>query len=957
LGACGALVVLLLAVDATPALAWRPPRPGPGSTPPLTILGSVDVGRHPRGVAVHPARGWALVANEGDGSLSVVDLTALAEVSRIRVGTRPTDVAVNPTTGIAVVTLAAENAVALVDLERAIVLRKVRVGRRPQGVAVDPGLDVAVVANQDSRTVSILHLATGAVLGEAQVGRAPTDVAVHPLTRLAAVANRGDGTVTLLDLSVPSKPTMPTVLRLPGASRHSRRSRTAPAPTAVAFDHAAGLARLVVVDSGTQRVHVITLGAFNEPVDIQSVAVGGHPAAVAVHPGFDLALVAADHDDAVSLTLARPAVTGHASVGRRPRGVAIDPLACRGVVASQAESRLSVVALPCGPRLIALDPPAVQVGTSVVLTLAGSGFRPDATVNFSGVSGVTPLAVRPDTLTVAFTAPATPGAVAVSVTSGGRTSNALPLSVVTALPPVLAAVESDPIVADGEASLVIVTGARFSAGAVLLLDGVALPAYPLAGCSPPACLAAEVPGYPESTLTLAGGVHRLEVANPSGARSNALSLTIVNPEPAVDPPTPRVLPAGSPDTAVELVGSGFVARAAGDSLVAVSRVLVDGVPVPAVPSPDSPTSHLVATVPAALLATPGPREVVVVNPAPSGGASAPVPLTAQERTAPASLTIAALAVPEDVPREVAVWRDGARVLGAVGLRDRGAVRLLDVTAPAAPLLLGELPLRAPEFNALGDLGVDPGRRTLVVTLPLDDQVVLVDLGAPAGPTRRTVALPDSAFPWGVAVDPAGGRAVVTNLGTLTLSVIDLVAGTVTATIPLPEAQTPLSIAINPVTNVAVLADQGEGGAFLTVVDLGAGTAGVTIPVGSGPAAVAVNPVTNRAVAASEGDNRIVVVDLATAAIVADLPGGEQPSGVAVDPATNRALVVNALNNELTVVDLGANRVAARWLTGVVGVETPSDIAWAPGWPLGVVLLGSDSGASVTVLGLPPGALP
>jgi YVTN family beta-propeller protein len=59
------------------------------SLPELELLGAVDVGRAPDWVTLTPDGRTAYVANAGSNSVSVVDLVALKEVTRIPVGQVP----------------------------------------------------------------------------------------------------------------------------------------------------------------------------------------------------------------------------------------------------------------------------------------------------------------------------------------------------------------------------------------------------------------------------------------------------------------------------------------------------------------------------------------------------------------------------------------------------------------------------------------------------------------------------------------------------------------------------------------------------------------------------------------------------------------------------------------------------------------------------------------------------
>ena len=987
-------VLLLLVLGASPAFAHgRPKPPKPPAPPALTVLGHVAVGRHPQGVAVHAGRAQAVVANRGSRTISVVDLLGESVVATVRVGRHPRQVAVNPRTNVALVTLGEERAVALVDLDTLAVVRKIRVGRRPEGVAVDPALDVAVVANSGERSVSVLDLAAGRVTARLLVGHRPTGVAVNPLTHTFAVTNERDGTVTLLDLGDPAHPTSPGTLSLPGselhwkAGRHRRRGPRA-RPRGIAFDYGAGLNRLLVADPGARAVHVLTLTAANELAALASLGVSWKPEAVAVSPGFDFGLVTGGHDDVRALALAPPRIVGHADVRRRPRGVAIDPVTCRAAVTTAGARGVSILDVPCDrPRLVALSPASVLVDAAFTLTLTGAGFGPDTTVSFGSQTGLVPAARTPTSLTLALTAPATPGSVPVSVTSNGQTSNALALQVKPILP-VVTSLTPATAPANGDNLLLEVQGAFFSPGATVLVGGAPLAPLATVGCEPPACLAVLVPGYPGSTLTLAGGALPVQVRNADGALSGVVTLTLQNPVPLLDEISPSVVAAGAGDTVLDLFGLGFVAIPDGaGGLTLRSQVLVNGAPVEAVADPDAPTVHLTATIPAAALQTPGALAITVLSPGPGGGASAARAFTVQGGTLPPGITVATLAIPEDAPRNPVVFRQGARVLGAVALRDAGAIRILDLTDPTRPALVALIqlvdPLPPPEgrFDLVDGLAVHPGTQTLVAALSTLDQVAIVDVSDLGNPSVVTVDLPAASFPHGVAVDPGGNRAVVTNLGIFddpldgtyaTLTVIDLGSSAQT-TVRLPGAQTPERVAVNTTTGVAVVTDQTEDGGALWLVDLAAAPPTVQGPFtfvtdpptgvrAEGPFSLAVDPTRNRAVVASEGDAVILVVTLASGAVLGPpLAAGAQPSGVALDPATGRALVVNVGNNEITVVNTASPAVVTR-LVGLPGAQDLLGIAWLPdavaadGVP-GVALIGSDSAQSVTVLGIPAGALP
>jgi len=979
--AAGLVVAAVCLVAAAQAEARKAPaaKARTPALPAISVLDTADVGRHPLGVAIHSGRGQAVVANRNAGSVSVVDVASGAVVATVPVGNRPVDVAIHPATSLAVVSLENENAVALVSLNAFATLRKVGVGHRPAGVAVDPALGVAVVANQRSGTVTVVSLATSAALAEVRVGRRPTDVAINPLSHVAAVTNRGDGSITLLDLSDPASPTIPAVVALPGFRHddHGSRARTRhdraprPRPVGVAFDHAPGLDRLVVADAGNDAVHVVTLGAGGVPAGVETVAVGKRPAAIAVNPGHDLALVTSDQDEVLAIGLSSLAPVGRARVGRHPRGVAIDPATCRAVVASRTSNTVSLLGVPCGPRITALEPPAVLVGSALALTIRGAGFLPGATVTVGGTAGLVPSSITAETITVALTAPPVAGPAAVSVTAAGRTSNAVDLQVVTTLPPSLAAVTPSPSVADGRALTIRLAGERFAAAARVLVAGREIPRAAVAGCAAPTCLAATLPGFDaagtpleRAGLTLKGGVLPVVVENPDGARTSPRALVLLNPRPSLSTLVPNTATQGTEDKVITIFGEGFVADTSGPTPVAVSQVLFDGVPVPAVPFAENPTMQLFAVVPAAIMQVPGVYRVTVENPPvgvppQGGGVSLAQPFTVT--AAPASVSISTIAT-AGTPVNVVAWRDGGRVLAAAGLANEGRLQLLDVTAPTAPALVGApLALAPPGFNTVADVAVNAVTRTLVVALPFAHRIAIVDVATPELPSVAFVDLAPGALPLGVAVDEARNLALVTNLGDLTAQVIDLATRTARPPIALPaSAEGPVAAAVDSATGVGVVVDQRDvdttGPSAVFLVDVTAGTVVGEVEVGGGASSVAVNPLTGRAVVTNQDDNTVSVVDVGSRAVTVTLPVGEQPAGVAIDPSTNRALVSSLQNNEITAIDLGTHALRSLFI-GTIGVETPLDISWVPGPASGVAVCGALIGNNVTVLGIEAGALP
>ncbi len=1054
------LLGALLAGDLSPSLAKKEepksspsqksqkPKPPTPPLPEITVLGHVDVGRHPFGVAVHTGRGQAIVANRGSKSVSIVDLLGLARLADIPVGRDPVGVAVNPETNVAVVTLAAESSLVVVDLDSRTLLHKIRVGRKPWGVAVDPGRNVAVVANKNGHSVSVVDLGSRSVV-EVLIGKRPTGVAINPLTGIAAVTNQGDGTVTLLNVRVPSAPAVAGVITLPHSryrhrdgddKPHGKRAR----PYGVAFDYADGVNRFVVADRGADAVHIVTLTGLSELAGIQTLPVPGkRPMAVAVNPGKDFALVTNDKDNVYGLTLTSPALVGQTDVLKHPRGVAIDPVTCRAAVTDFGQGRhgdhkrashqgrfgghghVSVLGLGCAPRLISVQPPSALKGTTLVLTLAGSGFGLDATVNFGDATGIVPLSISAGVITVQVTTPPASGTVLVSVTTGGQTTNSLPLLVTDLPPPVLTQVTPSPAVANGQDLPLTLDGANFLPYATVVFNGTPIGAFYTTIVSSTRILVT-IPGYPASALTLSGGVFPIYVENPGPVPSNSLPFTLLNPRPVISELLPNNFTQGATgDFRVLVQGSGFVARPdpVTGQLVSVTQVTFNGVPVPTVPCPTlagvdcAPTTQAELMIPAAMVASLPPNPdpgypVEAFNPGPGGGLSvASEPFFVYANTLPPSVTLSTILVPEGQAVHVRLWRHGAQAIGAVTIPDNpdpdvneaGKLRLVDVTNPVSPQLLGQaVTLIDPAFGTgvgtLGGLAVNPDTRRLVASLVEENMLAVVDASDPsslrlerkvplgASPCDSFITpnagLPPCALPIGVAVNPTTNRAVVANTGDWTLSVVDLAAlatvGPPVDLTALGPVENPAFVAVNPQTNVAAVLDQGapeydpealvpnENG-FLLLVNLATGQVTNRIQVGRNPSAIAINPVTNVAVVANQDDDTVSVVNLASGLVMATLPVGQDAAGVAIDPVTNVALVSSFMDNRVTAINLGTLTMATYQL-GLAGAVAPLDIDWLAhpdGVPdptdIGVVvmskLVSEADLTNIIIMGLPAAVLP
>ena len=164
------------------------------------VLRTDAVGALPAAIAVDKAAGLAVVANGGDGTVSM--LAARDGAPRvIPVGARPSAVAVDERTGRAYVMNAGDNTVSVLDIRRGAVVRTVRVSESPQALAIDDARGLVLVAADgplDAQglpvgpgVVDALDANSGAVVRTVGVGVAPRAIAVDARNGRAIVLNSG----------------------------------------------------------------------------------------------------------------------------------------------------------------------------------------------------------------------------------------------------------------------------------------------------------------------------------------------------------------------------------------------------------------------------------------------------------------------------------------------------------------------------------------------------------------------------------------------------------------------------------------------------------------------------------------------------------------------------------------------------------------------------------------------
>jgi YVTN family beta-propeller protein len=236
------------------------------------------------------------------------------------------------------------------------VIQAVAVGTTPRGVTIDAQRNLALVANSGSDNVSFVNLTTGTVTQTVAVSASPQAVAVFSRSNRGVVTNRLSNRVTLLDLD---------------AATSVGEVSTGAEPTGVAINNDTGQA--VVANLGDNSVTILDVVAGTVAA---TVAVDARPVAVAIDPTRSLAAVASETGNSVSfiaLTVTNPSVSFRTTGLQLPTGVTFDPV---------SERFLAVASL--SNNLIVIDPDTGQ------LTQARVGINPTSLAyNFNSSTLVT----------------------------------------------------------------------------------------------------------------------------------------------------------------------------------------------------------------------------------------------------------------------------------------------------------------------------------------------------------------------------------------------------------------------------------------------------------------------------------------------------------------------------------------------------------------------------------------
>jgi len=397
--AAGQSSVSAINVAVTPAQASIPGAPNKAP---------IGVGSDPSAVAMDEADGIAVVANAGDGSVTLVNVTSDTTVGgAITVGKNPTGVAVDDLLPdpVAVVVNNADQTVTAIDLTtRNTTTLSVSISSGtnpplPYCVGVNPLTHRAIVAYQSSSVATILDVSdSGGLPGLTKIqtiggsssnftgtGATP-GIAIDPRLNWAVVTPGGAGGISVVDLGVDASPSQPEG-RSPYAVANLLLSQTV---QGVAIDPETHNVFFSDPNTGT----LYTFTALDNTVEVVTLPSTGQPGSGAPYnqAGFgaaaassleDVGIAVNKNSTAVVVDLANGIVlqqVGGLGASTAVQAVAVDPVSNQAVVVNHEGGTVTLLSL--GTTINSLQiteaSPAVVYGgpgtANTTLTILGGGF-------------------------------------------------------------------------------------------------------------------------------------------------------------------------------------------------------------------------------------------------------------------------------------------------------------------------------------------------------------------------------------------------------------------------------------------------------------------------------------------------------------------------------------------------------------------------------------------------------
>ena len=208
---------------------------------------------------------------------------------------------------------------------------------------------------------------------------------------------------------------------------------------------------------------------------------------------------------------------------------------------------------------------------------------------------------------------------------------------------------------------------------------------------------------------------------------------------------------------------------------------------------------------------------------------------------------------------------------------------------------------------------------------------LTVIDIPARKASRTIDLQQYRRPHGIAW-LRGNEVAVTTEGSKTLLIVDVAAGKITTAIETEQNGSHM-VALAPAHDRAFVANIGSGS--VSVIDLKTKQRVANIPSGVGTEGIDVSPDQREVWATNRGGNTVSIIDVASSKIVATVASKSFPIRAKFTDDGKHVLVSNAQSGDVAVFDAASRREVQR-------IKMPSDASV----PVGILVVPTLSRAFV-----------
>lgn len=157
----------------------------------------IPTGAVPKFMAVTPDGGRLLVSNWCGFDVSVIDVATNTPITRIDVGRHPRGIAIADDSRYAYIAVMGEAKIVVIDLASNSVVGSVpNAGQTPRHLVLSPDDRYLYVSNNHGNQVRKIELSSGAVVGTASTGTEPRSMAISDDGESLYVVNYQDGTVS-----------------------------------------------------------------------------------------------------------------------------------------------------------------------------------------------------------------------------------------------------------------------------------------------------------------------------------------------------------------------------------------------------------------------------------------------------------------------------------------------------------------------------------------------------------------------------------------------------------------------------------------------------------------------------------------------------------------------------------------------------------------------------------------